>query len=64
MERPTAYVDDGHVTHFIFSVIDVHYGGDGANDNHASKIVVLPFDDVAFDKHMEEDIVGRRGGAM
>jgi len=24
IERPTAYVEDGHVTHFIFSVIDAH----------------------------------------
>lgn len=54
IERPTAYVENGHVTHFIFSVIDVHKGQDGANDNHASKIVVVPFDGVAFDKYMEK----------
>ena len=59
IERPTAYVDEetGHVTHFIFSVIDVHKGQDGANDNHASKIVVVPFDGEAFDKWMEEEIM-------
>ena len=51
IERPTAYVDEetGHVTHFIFSVIDVHKGKDGGNDNHASKIIVVPFDGEAFD---------------
>ncbi len=52
IERPTAFVENGHVTHFIFSVIDVHKGKDGGNDNHASKIVVVPFDGVAFDKYM------------
>ncbi|MFG0254716.1 MAG: hypothetical protein ACF787_06410 [Rhodopirellula sp. JB053] len=56
IERPTAYVDEktGHVTHFIFSVIDVHKGGDNGNDNHASKIVVVPFDGEAFDRDMNK----------
>lgn len=55
IERPTAYVDEetGHVTHFIFSVIDVHKGRDRENDNHASKIVVVPFDGKAFDRDMQ-----------
>ncbi|MFI3322416.1 MAG: family 43 glycosylhydrolase [Rikenellaceae bacterium] len=53
IERPTAIVgEDGHVSHFIFSVIDVHKGQDGANDNHASKIIVVPFDGAGFDKYM------------
>lgn len=56
VERMTAYVEDGHVTHFIFSVLDVHKGKDLANDNHASKIVVVPFDGKAFDKHMNKII--------
>jgi len=54
IERPTAYVEDGHVTHFIFSVLDVHKGRDLANDNHGSKIVVVPFDGVAFDGDMRK----------
>ncbi len=53
IERPTAYVENGHVTHFIFSVIDVKKGQDRGSDNHASKIVVVPFDGVAFDKYMK-----------
>ncbi|MDZ8117039.1 hypothetical protein [Pontiella agarivorans] len=55
IERPTAYLDEqtGHVTHFIFSVIDVKKGQDRANDNHASKIVVVPFDGEAFDRDMQ-----------
>ena len=54
IERPTAYVENGHVTHFIFSVIDVHKGNDGGSDNHGSKIVVVPFDGERFDKDMQE----------
>jgi hypothetical protein len=54
VERPTAYVENGHVTHFMFSVIDVKKGQDRGSDNHASKIVVVPFDGVAFDKYMQK----------
>ena len=55
IERPTAYVDEetGHVTHFIFSVIDVKKGQDRGDDNHASKIVVVPFDGERFDRDMQ-----------
>ena len=54
VERPTAFVENGHVTHFNFSVLDVHKGSDGANDNHGSKIVVVPFDGEAFDRDMQK----------
>ena len=60
IERPTAYVENGHVTHFIFSVIDVHKGKDRGSDNHASKIVVVPFDGKAFDKHMKKIVNAER----
>lgn len=52
IERPGAYVENGHVTHFMFSVIDVSKGKDRGDDNHASKIVIVPFDGVAFDNYM------------
>lgn len=57
VERPTAYVENGHVTHFIFSVIDVHKGRDGGNDEHASKIIVVPFDGERFDRDMQALLV-------
>jgi hypothetical protein len=60
IERPTAYVEDGHATHFIFSVLDVHKGRDLANDNHASKIVVVPFDGKAFDRDMQKLVRGEQ----
>ncbi|MFD2255217.1 glycoside hydrolase family protein [Luteolibacter algae] len=56
VERPTAVVEDGHVSHFLFSVIDVGKGQDRANDRHGSKIVVVPFDGVAFDRDMQSRI--------
>ncbi|MGA9637561.1 glycoside hydrolase family protein [Flavobacterium sp.] len=56
IERPTAYVENGHVTHFMFSVIDVGKGQDKSNDNHGSKIIVVPFDGNAFDEHMQKII--------
>jgi len=52
VQRPTVYIEDGEVKAFNFSVIDVHKGLDGGNDQHASKIVVQPFDGKAFGKHI------------
>lgn len=60
IERPTAYVENGHVTHFIFSVIDVKKGKDKGDDNHASKIVVVPFDGVAFDEYMQRLVTSEK----
>lgn len=53
VQRPTAFVEDGHITHFNFSVIDVTKGADRANDPHGSKIIVVPFDGEAFDRDMQ-----------
>ncbi|VGO18915.1 hypothetical protein SCARR_00968 [Pontiella sulfatireligans] len=54
IERPMAFVEDGHVTHFTFSVIDVKKGKDKGGDKHGSKILVVPFDGEAFDRDMEK----------
>ena len=56
VQRMTVYVENGHPTHFLFSVIDVNKGKDRPNDNHGSKIVIVPFDGVAFDKYMMNTI--------
>ncbi|MFC3122727.1 glycoside hydrolase family protein [Agaribacter flavus] len=53
IQRPTAYLENGTVSHFLFSVIDVGKGQDRGNDKHCSKIVVVPFDGKAFDKYMQ-----------
>lgn len=49
IERPGVYIEDGHVTHWTFSVIDSEKENDLGNDAHNSKVIVVPFDGVAFD---------------
>ncbi len=50
IERPQVFLKDGHVTHFTFSVIDVEKDKDVGNDNHNSKVIVVPFDGKRFDQ--------------
>ena len=50
LERPQVYLEDGHVKYFNFAVIDVDKGNDAGNDNHNSKVIVVPFDGVLFDQ--------------
>lgn len=49
IERPGVFIQDGHVTHFTFAVIDVEKEKDVGNDMHGSKVIVVPFDGAAFD---------------
>ncbi|NMH86815.1 Ig-like domain-containing protein [Flavivirga algicola] len=53
VQRPTVYVEDNKISHFNFSVIDVHKGKDGGNDNHGSKVIVVPFDSDGFEKYIK-----------
>ena len=50
MERAGVVMENGHVTAFTFAVIDVDKTLDLANDTHGSKVIVVPFDGVAFDR--------------
>ena len=49
IERPGVFIENGHVTHWTFSVIDSEKENDLGNDDHNSKVIVVPFDGVAFD---------------
>jgi hypothetical protein len=49
IERPGVTINNGHVTHFTFAVIDVEKENDHGNDGHSSKVIVVPFDGVSFD---------------
>ena len=49
LERPQVYLEDGHVKYFTFAAIDVDKDADNGNDNHGSKIIVIPFDGERFD---------------
>lgn len=44
LERPNVYIEDGTLKAVTFAVIDVEKEADFGNDNHGSKIVVVPFD--------------------
>ena len=53
MERPGVYLENGHVRYFTFAVLDVPKDEERGNDNHGSKVIVVPFDGVAFDRDMQ-----------
>lgn len=44
LERPNVYIEDGTLKAVTFAVIDVEKEADFGNDNHGSKIIVVPFD--------------------
>ena len=50
MERAGVVMENGHVTAFTFAVIDVDKTLDVADDTHGTKIIVVPFDGVSFDR--------------
>jgi len=54
MERPGVVLVKGHVAAFTFAVIDVPKDKELGNDNHGSKVIVVPFDGVAFDRDMRK----------
>jgi hypothetical protein len=54
MERPSVLIENGHVAYFTFAVLDVPKDQEKGNDNHGSKIVVIPFDGAALDRDMRK----------
>ncbi|UTF58880.1 glycoside hydrolase family protein [Gilvimarinus sp. DA14] len=53
LERPGVLVENGHVTHFTFSALDVNKWDDMGNDAHGSKVLVVPFDGKCFDRALD-----------
>jgi hypothetical protein len=53
MERPGVLLENGHVICFTFAVLDVPKNEERGNDTHGSKVVVVPFDGVGFDRAMQ-----------
>lgn len=50
MERPSVLIENGHVTHLTFAVSDVDKNNQiTAGTDHGSKVIVVPFDGLAFD---------------
>jgi MYXO-CTERM domain-containing protein len=51
MERPGVVLQNGHPTHITWAVSDVDKDNQVLpNSNHGTKIIVVPFDGLAFDK--------------
>jgi hypothetical protein len=48
-ERPSVYLENGHVAALTLAVIDVEKEQDHGNDGHGSKVIVVPFDGAALD---------------
>ena len=64
MERPGVVLEDGHPTHITWAVADVDKDTQiPAGSNHGSKIVVVPFDGVAFDTDFGTGGTSARGGS-
>ncbi len=57
IERPNVYLENGHVAYFTFAVIDVPKEQDRGNENHGSKVIVVPFDGVALDRDLASPAV-------
>lgn len=52
IERPAVFLENGHVTHFTFAVLDVPKDDEKGNDAHGSKVIVVPFDGAALDRDL------------
>lgn len=64
MERPGVVLENGHPTHITWAVSDVDKDNQiPGNSNHGSKIVVIPFDGVAFDADFGDGSTDASGGA-
>ena len=52
-ERPSVYIENGHVAALTLAVIDVEKEQDKGNDGHGSKVIVVPFDGAALDRDLQ-----------
>jgi hypothetical protein len=63
MERPGVVLQDGHPTHLTWAVADVDKDNQVLpGTNHGTKVIVVPFDGVAFDNDFGVGGVGGTGG--
>ncbi len=53
LERPSVYLENGHVVAVTLAAIDVPKEMERGNDGHGSKIIVIPFDGAAMDKDLQ-----------
>ena len=63
MERPGVVLENGHPMHITWAVADVDKDNSiPAGSNHGTKVVVVPFDGVAFDSDFGNGSTGGAGG--
>ena len=53
LERPGVLVENGHVTAMTFAALDTPKDDQSGNNGHGSKIIVVPFDGAALDRHLQ-----------
>lgn len=53
VERPSVYIENGHVAAMTLAAIDVEKEQDHGNDGHGSKVIVIPFDGAALDRDLQ-----------
>ena len=64
MERPGVVLENGHPMYITWAVADVDKDNSiPAGSNHGTKVVVVPFDGVAFDSDFGNGSTGGAGGA-
>jgi hypothetical protein len=51
-ERPSVFIENGHVVAMTLAVIDVEKEQEKGRDGHGSKVIVIPFDGAALDKDL------------
>ena len=63
IERPNIYVEDGKIKAMTFAVIDVQKESDFGNDQHGSKVIVVPFSSEKLTAFSQQpDPLENRGG--
>lgn len=60
LERPSVYIENGHVVAMTFAAIDVEKEQDKGNDGHGSKVIVVPFDGAALDRDLQATATGSK----
>jgi len=53
LERPGVLIENGHVTAMTLAVLDTPKEKQPGNNGHGSKIIVVPFDEAALDRDLQ-----------
>lgn len=56
LERPGVLIENGQVTAFTLSGLDVEKNQERGNDTHGSKVIVIPFDGAALDRDLGKPV--------